>query len=207
MNRLNSIILVVAVLALVFVGCRKEDDIMEEPIKQEGLKGKRVLLVIASSDFRDEEYFVTKEVIQESGVEVVTASSKLGKIKGMLGGEAESDILLSNAKVEDYDAVVFIGGSGAREYWDNQDALDILKEADNKEKVIAAICIAPVTLANSGVLKDKEATCYSSVKEALEKEGVKYKKESVVIDGRFITADGPTSSREFGKGIIGALKR
>lgn len=207
MSRLNISILVVAVLALIFVGCRKDGDNVEEPIKQEELKGKRVLLVVASSDFRDEEYFITKEVIQDSGVEVVTASSKSGKIIGMLGGEAESDILLSDVKVEEYDAVVFIGGVGAKEYWKNQDALDILKEADKKEKVIAAICIAPVTLANSGVLEGKEATCFPSVKEALEKEGVKYKKESVVVDGRFVTADGPKSPREFGREIIGVLKR
>jgi len=43
-------------------------------------------------------------------------STSKEEARGMLGAKVKPDLLLSELKVEDYAAVVFVGGVGASEY-------------------------------------------------------------------------------------------
>lgn len=169
------------------------------------LEGKRILMVIAPRNFRDEEYFDTKSVLEGKGASVTTASSVRGNITGMLGGEANPDILLDDAGQEDYDAVVFIGGTGASAYFQNPKALDLARSAFESGKVVAAICIAPSILANAGILKGRKATSFPSEKGNLERKGASYTGKSVTRDGRVITGSGPAAARGFGQEIAKVL--
>ncbi len=81
---------------------------------------KRIAMIIAFQDFRDEEYFIPKKILEDSNIKVFTVSDSLGKAIGKLGGEAEVDILLEDLKIEDYDGVLCIGGSGAAKYIDDK---------------------------------------------------------------------------------------
>ena len=52
---------------------------------EKNLKEKSIVMIIAFRDFRDAEYFVPKEILEEAGVEVKTASNKLGVAVGADG--------------------------------------------------------------------------------------------------------------------------
>lgn len=160
-----------------------------------------VLLIIAPNNFRDEELFYTKEEIEKAGHITTIASLKKEKSKGMLGGEAMPEKTIDEINENDYNAIVFVGGSGASIYFNNQEALDIVKKFYDEDKIVAAICIAPSILANAGILKNKKATCWESESENLEQKGVKYTGNPVEVDGKIITANGPKAAREFGKKI------
>lgn len=163
-------------------------------------------MIIAPHDFRDEELFHTREELQRAGVEVTIASARRGRIKGMLGGIADAQITLKEIRVADYDAVVFIGGSGASAYYENRRAHQIAREAVEQGKVLAAICIAPGILAKAGVLKGKKATIWDGeFIKTLEGGGAQYTGNPVEVDGRIITANGPPAAREFGRAIVRAL--
>jgi len=179
---------------------------------KEKKKNKKVAMIIAFRDFRDEEYFLPKEILEKEGIEVKTVSNKEGIALGSEGGEAKVDILLKNLKVEDFDAVVFIGGRGCLKNLDNELSLEIVRLAFRKEKILAAICIAPVILAKAKILKNKKMTVWNSsldkrAVEILKKEGVKYSEKDIVIDGRIITASGPQVAKEFGEAIVKILNR
>ncbi len=107
----------------------------------------QVLMVIASRDFRDEEYARPREILESAGYTVIVASRSRETARGMLGMRVQPDLLLSEACAADYDAVVFVGGSGAQTYWDDPEAHRLAREAASGGKVVAAICIAPVILA------------------------------------------------------------
>ncbi|NQT23588.1 MAG: DJ-1/PfpI family protein [Candidatus Omnitrophica bacterium] len=169
------------------------------------LSGKKVAMIIASNGYRDEELEKPREALLSSGAKVVLASSSLKEAKGKLGGSAKPDILITDLKVEDFDCIVFVGGAGSSEYWDNETALEIARKAYNEGKLVAAICIAPVTLANAGILKDKRATAYSSVVGKLKNKGAVCTKEGVVTDGNIITADGPQSAEKFAAALVEKL--
>ncbi len=170
------------------------------------LEGKNILMIIASNNFRDEEYNHPREIFEEEGAMVTVASSTKKEVTGMLGMKVTPDILISEVNIDDYDAVIFVGGMGSSEYWDDEKAHEIAKEAYEKDKVVGAICIAPVTLARAGLLKGKKATVFSSEIENIKKEGAIYTGNSVEVDGKIVTGNGPSAAKEFGKKIVELLK-
>jgi protease I len=168
---------------------------------------KKAVLIIAHERFRDEEFLAPKKVLEDGGVRVTVASSSLGTATGMLGAKAEPDILLEEVKAEDYDAVVFIGGGGASEYWNSPTAHSIAREALEKGKLLGAICIAPVTLANAGLLKGKKVTVFQSETDKIRAGGAIYTGAGVEKDGNIITGQGPASASEFGKALLSAMEQ
>ena len=168
---------------------------------------KSVVMIIAQDNFRDEEYLKPAGIFKKNGIKVTVASSSLEMAKGMLGAEVKPDILYKDIKVDDYDAVIFVGGAGANYYWNDTTTHKLAKDTLAKGKILAAICIAPVTLANAGVLKGKNATVFSSVADNILKKGAKYTGKSVEVDGNIITAEGPAAATAFGEAIVKALKK
>lgn len=177
-----------------------------EPTQPPAPAVKRVVLIIAHKDFRDEEYNEPRAVLESRGFQVTVASSSLETATGMLGAQVKPDILVNDIVVNDYAAIVFVGGVGAAEYWDNPTAHRIAQEAVAQGKVLAAICIAPVTLAKAGVLQGKRATVFASATSKVQAGGATCTGESVVRDGLIITANGPGAARQFGETIAAALE-
>lgn len=177
-----------------------------EPKTQPTAGKKRVLFVVAQKDFRDEEYFETKEVLEHAGIETVTASTAIGSLTGVKGGSAEAVMSLNAVDAASFDAVVFVGGAGAEIFFNNPTAHALARSMADAGKVVAAICIAPTTLANAGLLSGKKATSFASAKDALVAGGAQFTGKSVEKDGRTITANGPAAAKDFGKTILKALK-
>jgi len=171
----------------------------------------KVSIIIASKDFRDEEYFITKEILESKEIIVKTFSDKKEAI-GKFGGEAKVDNLIENLKVNDFDAIVFVGGSGAIELLDNDVSYNICKSSIEEGKILAAICISPVILAKSGVLKNKKATVWSSnldksAIKILKDNGALYEKGPVIIDQNIITGENAESVEEFSNALIKSLTK
>lgn len=169
------------------------------------LQGKKVVMVIASGNFRDEEFQEPSVLLKSKGVEVTVACSKLEASRGMLGATVKPDILLADVKADDYDAVIFVGGSGAVEYFDDETAHNLVRTVVDSARVVGAICIAPSILANAGVLKGRQATAYPSETANLKAAGARFTGKPVTRDGKIITADGPRSARAFANRIVEAL--
>jgi len=175
------------------------------------LKQKRIAMIIAKEDFRDEELFIPRSIFLQQGAEVKIVSEKKGKAIGSYGGVIDIDMDFDEFDVSKFDAIVFVGGAGASKYIEDDTCHQIAKKAQNLNKIIAAICIAPVILAKSGILKGKKATVWSShfdkkPPKILKQEGVQYQPENVVVDGNIVTANGPQSARKFAQSIVELLK-
>lgn len=173
------------------------------------LKGTKVLMIIAYHDFRDEEYKIPREILEKAGAEITVASSSLGPAYGKLGMTANVDVILDDVLVDDYDAFIFIGGPGASEFFGDQTAIRMVKQADEAHKIIAAICIAPVVLANAGILSGRQATVFPSEASTLKEKGAIYTGQATATDGmgNIITADGPEAASEFTDLIAQALEK
>ncbi len=173
---------------------------------------KKALFVIASRDFRDEEYFVPREILIGSGFKVRVAGDTKGPAIGADGGEVKIELSLDEVSVNDFDAIIFVGGPGCLRLLDNDESYRIAREAASKGIMLAAICIAPVILAKAGVLDGKDATVWTGPMDRsaigiLESRGAKYKPEGVVVDGNIVTADGPTSAVAFAGAVDREVKK
>lgn len=166
----------------------------------------KVLLVIAHENFRDEEYFKPKEILEKAGHIVVTASTTRAICKGMLGKTVKPDILISDAIADNFAALVIVGGSGSQKLWDVSELQELIHEFYDLNKPIAAICLATVALFKSGLMQGKNATGWPpEAKIEAAQNGVLYIDESVIEDDLFITARGPPNAEEFGRKILKRL--
>ncbi len=171
---------------------------------------KKIAIIIPFKDFRDEEYFVPKENLMLKGFEVKTISNESGNALGADGGEVEVDLKLEEVDVKDFDAFVFVGGPGCLKNLNNEKSYKLIIEANYLRKIIGAICISPVILAETGILKNKKATVWTSsldksAAKFLEEKKAFYQDEDVVVDDNIITADGPSSARKFAESIMSRL--
>lgn len=164
-----------------------------------------VLMVIAPDQFRDEEYAHPKEVLEARGAAITTASVAPGPCHGKLGMLARATIAVTDCAATDYDAVVFIGGGGSSVFFDDPDAHRLAREALELGHVVAAICIAPSTLARAGLLQGRQATAFASQEMDLRAHGAIWTGAAVEIDGAIITANGPAAARDFGMTIADSL--
>jgi len=165
----------------------------------------KVLMVVAPQNFRDEEYQKPRQVLEQAGFEVEVASKGVSEAGGMFGAKATVDKDISQVNVDDYSGVVFVGGTGAAVYFEDETALTLAKTAFEKGKVVGAICIAPSILANAGILTGKKATAFSSEQANLTAKGAQYTAEAVTVEGKIITANGPQAAQEFGEKLFEVL--
>ncbi|MFA6518968.1 MAG: DJ-1/PfpI family protein [Candidatus Shapirobacteria bacterium] len=166
----------------------------------------KVLIIIPPERFRDEEFFITNEELEKAGHKITISSTKLGVINGSRGGNTNSQILINHINTSDFEAVVFIGGGGSKLLFNDQDAARIAKEMFKQKKVVSAICLAPVILANAGILIGKKATVAGTESKTIEAKGATYTGPGVTVDGNIITANAPKASLFFAQKINDSLK-
>lgn len=172
----------------------------------QGTVSENMLVVIAQNDFQDTEYKTVRDALTGAGFKVSVAAPEKAVASGVAGTRVEPDLALSGAKASGYLAVVFIGGPGVEDLFDMEDAHRLAREEVSGGKVLAAICLAPVILARSGVLSGKKATVYPSASHDLTVGGATFTGADVEMDGKIITASGPEASTAFAQAVLAALQ-
>ena len=172
------------------------------------LDGKKVLMVIPYTQFRDEELFEPKKILEDEGAKVVIASTAARACRGMKGGSVQADIAIADAKPDDYSACVVCGGSSVPDFfWNDKKLQEFVTAMSGAGKIVAAICLSTVVLAKAKLLAGREATVYflpQAIQE-LKEAGAKYVKETLIIHNNIILAEGPHDSQRFGQAIRAAL--
>ena len=163
---------------------------------------KKALIIIAFQNFRDEEYLEPKTVLEKAGIEVTTASTEVGIATGKLGAQVKTDMLIKDINVNNFDAIVFIGGPGSYDFFEDPTALNIAKEAARERKVLGGICAAAAILAHADILKGVKATCFPGVANILKDKGANYAPSGLEVNGKIVTADGPANAKGFGEEIV-----
>ena len=171
---------------------------------------KKVLMIIAPRNFRDEELREPKAILEREGFKVVVASTESGTARGMFGMQVNPDTTVDEVSPEDFDAVVVVGGSGSQTHlWNNSRVQEIVRASHQRGCMVAAICISPVVLARAGLLRGRKATVFQTTTtiSELKKGGALISDAPVVVDGKIITGEGPEAAREFGQKIAENLLR
>lgn len=119
--------------------------------------------------------------------------------------------IIADKKISDirdileYDAIVIPGGMpGSTLLRDNSKIIEFFKTMYDAEKLVAAICAAPIVLSTAGILTDREATSYPGFDKELTCKSYNSKK-AIVVDKNVITAQGPAVAILFGYEIVNYL--
>ena len=178
------------------------------------LENKKILMIIAPENYRDEEFEVPYKKFVDEGALVTVASLKKGKATGMFGSEFYVDTDLCEVKESDYDAIVFVGGAGVPSVRADKRAVEIAEKGIDR-KVLAAICWAPTILAKAGSVKGKKTTVWlgddpeynMKTSEIMTHYGAEFAGGSVVEDGNIITVNRQDAEEEFADTIIKKLSK
>ena len=169
----------------------------------------KILMVLAPSDFRDEEYLLPREEFEKANADVMT-SSVIDIAVGRFGCEEEIDIQLKEAAAENFDAIFWVGGGGCLEYMTNEDARALAGEFFLQKKVTGAICAAPRLLLAWRLLEGKRVTGWNSdnnLEKLAIQGGAIYTGADVEVDGKILTADGPDSAKKAGVEFLKLLEK
>jgi protease I len=168
-------------------------------------KIKRLVMVVAPRAFRDEEFRVPYLLLTQVGHQVSVASRDTALAYGMLGTVLKPQMTIKDIDTLSFDGIILVGGTGAAIYWDDITIHQLVKYyARTPHKIVAAICLAPVTLARAGIIAGIKATVFedkTTVNE-LKSNGAQYEKTDVVVSGNIVTASGPQASEKFARAIV-----
>lgn len=162
---------------------------------------KRVAVILAQG-FEEVEALTVVDMLRRLnvGCDMVGFDEE---VRGSHGIVVKADKLIS-ADFEGYDAIVLPGGlPGAIHLKESERVLELVRRMNADEKIVAAICAAPIVLDAAGILKGKRCTSYPGFAEKFE--GVIFTDEIVARDGNIITSRGPATAFAFSFAIAEAL--
>jgi protease I len=171
------------------------------------LINKSILLILPASDFNEQEYLIIYNILINKGFKVFIASDAHTICTGKNGLKVKNDVNFFNMREANFAALLFIGGSGVKNYWDNISLHLLAKKFQQSKKTIGAICSAPVIIARGSLLNGINATCYPEDKRELERGGAVYIDSPVVASKKIITAQGPQAAQEFADCFINEISK
>lgn len=162
--------------------------------------------VIFAEGFEEIEGLTVVDVLRRAGIEVqMTGLDTDGKVTGAHGIGVWMDQDLSGVDLEDAAAIILPGGMPGTKHLAESDRLaEILRQANEKQLCLGAICAAPSVLGGLGILEGKKAACYPGFEEKLTGAHVLFL--PVVTDGNITTSRGMGTALEFALQLTAILK-
>jgi protease I len=173
------------------------------------LSNKRVA-ILATEGFEQVELTEPRKALDEAGAQTHVIGLTRDDIKGWKftdwGDSIPVDKTIDSAEIHDYDLLLLPGGvQNPDKLRMNEDAVRFVREFFATGKPVAAICHAPWTLIEAGVVRGKRMTSWPSLKTDLTNAGAHWVNEQVVIDGNLITSRKPDDIPAFNQRIAEQL--
>src|SRR6476646_6742275 len=166
---------------------------------------KRVALLI-EEEFEDLEVTGTRDALQSAGVDVTIVGPTAGaQYRGKKGAVVTADLAAGAARAKDFDAVVIPGGHAPDRMRMRHAMVDLVRDAVEAGKPVAAICHGPQMLISVNALRGKTVTCWPSIAIDVKNAGGRYVDKPVVEDGNIITSRKVDDVPVFAEAIIRAL--
>lgn len=175
------------------------------------LNGKRIA-ILATDGVEQVELTEPRKALDTAGAKTELISPKSDQIKGwkftQWGDSHKVDKTVSQARPQDYDALVLPGGVMNPDHLRMDDgAVEFVRKFIATGKTVAAICHGPWTLIEAGAVTGKTLTSWPSLKTDLRNAGANWVDREVVSDGQFITSRKPDDIPAFCRTIIEAVSR
>ncbi|CAN5168215.1 MAG: type 1 glutamine amidotransferase [Nocardioidaceae bacterium] len=174
------------------------------------LQGKTVAFAVAAEGIEQVELTEPWQAVEQAGGTPRLLSSESGSVQAFNHlDKADTfpvDATFGEVSVDDFDALVLPGGVA------NPDALRLDADAVafigsfvGSGKTVAAICHAPWTLIEAGVLTGRTLTSWPSLQTDIRNAGATWTDDEVVVDGNLITSRNPGDIPAFSKALVEAL--
>jgi protease I len=142
------------------------------------------------------------EELERAGAHLELISCKSGRIQAMnhddKGDTFDVDGLVADADAEHYDALVMPGGvANPDRLRTDDDVRDFVRGFFESGRPVAAICHAPWTLIDAGVVAGRTLTSWPTLQVDLRNAGARWVDEETCLDGQLLTSRGPADLPAF----------
>lgn len=173
----------------------------------EKLKGKKIAFLMANEGVEQIELTEPLEALRGSGAEVELLAPEAGEVQAFNHlDKAQTfpvDRAVGEADAGDYDGLVLPGGvANPDELRTQEDALRFVRAFFEAGKPVGAICHAPWTLIDAGVVEGRTLTSWPSLETDLRNAGANWVDEEVHVDDGFVTSRKPDDLPAFTSTII-----
>ena len=174
------------------------------------INGKTIAFLVAAEGIERVELTEPWAAVVEAGGSPVLLSPEEGEVQTFDHlDKAETlpvDKAVKDADIADYDALVLPGGVANPDALRlDGDAVGFIRDFVGTGKPVAAICHAPWTLVEAGVLQGRTLTSWPSLRTDLTNAGATWVDQQVVKDGNLITSRNPDDLPAFTKALLDAL--
>lgn len=166
---------------------------------------KKVVALVADT-YEDLELLYPVIRLKEATIEVTLAGDTASKTYlSKHGYPCKSDAAFKDLRAKDFDGLLIPGGFAPDKLRRIPEVLELTREMHEQGKPIAFICHGGWVPISAKILKGKQATGTTAIKDDLENAGAIWKNEPLVIDGNLISSRTPADLQHFGKALVEAL--
>jgi protease I len=175
------------------------------------ITGKRVAF-LAADGVEEVEYTEPRKAVEAAGgtAELISISSGSVQSFNHLDKSATYpvDKQVKDADVDDYDALVLPGGVANPDFLRaDSDAVTFVRDFVTSGKPVAAICHAPWTLVEAGVVDGRTLTSWPSLRTDLVNAGATWVDEEVHVDGNLVTSRKPDDLKAFNAAMLDEIAK
>jgi protease I len=165
------------------------------------------IAVLAESQYQELELWYPVLRLRETGANVLVVGPASGQTyASKLGYPVRADIAAADIRAEDVDAVIIPGGFAPEGMRRSPAMVNLVREVHAQGGLVAAICHAGWMLASAGIVRGRDVTCVSIIKDDVIAAGGKYVDQPVVRDGNIITSRLPSDLPDFCREIVSYLQ-
>jgi protease I len=162
----------------------------------EQLSGKRVAFVMANEGVEQVELEKPLEAVREAGGDPELLAPEAGEIQAFnhldKADTFEAERSVGDADPSEYDALVLPGGvANPDNLRTHEDAVAFVRAFFEAGKPVAAICHAPWSLIEAGVVGGRTVTSWPSLQTDLRNAGAEWVDEEVHVDSGLVTSRKP----------------
>ena len=174
------------------------------------LRGKRIAFMMANEGVEEVELTRPLEAAKQAGAFVDLIAPKFGNIQAMNhldhGHIFSVDKVTAEIHADDYDAVMLPGGvANPDQLRMDEDAVGFLQKMGGSGKPIAAICHAPWTLIEAGLVEGRTMTSWPSLQTDLRNAGAIWVDKAVCVDNGLVTSRKPDDLDAFCSAMVTAF--
>lgn len=178
---------------------------MADSSNNRSLAGRRILAFVGDI-YEDLELWYPKLRLMEEGAEVVVAGPKAGgEYSGKHGYPCVSDAALTEVKATEFAALLVPGGFMPDKLRRDPVVLGLVRDFDEQQKPIAAICHGGWIPISAGVYRGVRVTGSPGIKDDLVNAGAIYEDAPVVVDRHHISSRRPDDLPEFCRALVAAI--
>ena len=164
-----------------------------------------MIYILLADGFEEVEALGCCDILRRAEIKTYLASIEGDYVEGSHRMTVKADMLAKNIDFERVEGIVLPGGMpGTLNLQKNETVLKLIDYCVKNNKLIGAICAAPMILGDLGLLKGKKATCFPGFEDNLT--GAELSSDFVVTDGNIITGKGAGAALMFGAAIADYFK-